>query len=38
MILLVAEMEDVKQTQTAQPGGTVIDAKLDKGRDLWPPF
>ncbi|MGZ4106262.1 MAG: translation initiation factor IF-2, partial [Tumebacillaceae bacterium] len=32
MILLVAEMGDLKANPTARPRGTVIEAELDKGR------
>ncbi|MGX7198489.1 translation initiation factor IF-2 [Enterococcus nangangensis] len=32
MILLVAEMEDLKADPTARPIGTVIEARLDKGK------
>lgn len=32
MVLLVADMQDLKANPTARPRGTVIEAKLDKGR------
>lgn len=32
MVLLVADMQELKANPTARPRGTVIEAKLDKGR------
>lgn len=38
MLLLVAEMEELKANPKSLARGIVIEAELDKGRALWPQF
>lgn len=38
MILLVAEMGELKANPNRMAIGTIIEAKLDKGKDLWQLF